>query len=319
MRVQLHYAEKTFPENKWYYLATHYVFIMLPAALGAWSTHIDAAKSPVEAVSFWVVVVLFLFVGFPYVVLKKRSMQGKSNESVIDKINHHLGDVNELLLDLRTALLSTRRLAHKVIYGLEDLPSTREALRALRKFAPASLTYASIMQEILEETFQLVAKGNRNLNIHVTVGFLAPRDDSRLHVLAYANSDRTPSMNMDGFAENEGCAGRCWAQNEIIIVPNTDRDEKHGFAATSHRHHQIKSIACLPVSFVNKNDNSREFIGVLSLDADMPEYFRDSAFCRESLRTELEPYFALIRGAYRFHSLCSEQDLAEHPAGASHA
>lgn len=303
MHVEIKAPEKKFPENLLYGFAIQAVFIAIPLALGMWSSHLDSATKPRMTVVFWTCTLLYFFALFPFAHFKRRGMQITANEDMVKQVNEHLELVNNIMMDLRAALVSVRRLTNDTMYGLESFLGGDQTLRIITEHI--KFNYPGVVEAILKEVFWIVAKGNRNLNIHITVGFLAP-NGQKLHVIAYVNSDNTPSSNTEGFGLNEGCAGMCWAEKAIVVVSNIDKDDPRGFVSKSMRHHRIKSVACFPVMFTDKLDKSQTFVGVLSLDSDTADYFKDDARFKEVLRTELEPFFALIKCAYRLHLLFSK-------------
>ncbi|PTL35252.1 hypothetical protein CLG94_11170 [Candidatus Methylomirabilis limnetica] len=303
MHIEIRTPEQKFPENQLYGFFFQFVLVAIPLGLGIWRSQIDSARSPNEAVAFWTCIILYFFVIFPFSHFKRRKMQATANQSTLDQINTHLKLVNDVLMDLRAVLVSVRRLTNNTMYGLERFFAGQPTLMEIVEHA--RFNYAEIVEVILKEVFWVVAKGNRDLNIHLTVGFLMPIGQ-KLQVVAYVNSDNSPSSNREGFILNEGCAGTCWAEKAIVVVPDVRKDDLHGLTSKSQRHHRIKSIACFPVMFTDKLDKSQEFVGVLSLDCDVADYFRDEARFKEAVRTTLEPFFALIRFTYRLHLLLSK-------------
>lgn len=304
MQVEIRAQEQKFLENRLYGFGIQLILVAMPLGLGVWSSHIDLASSPKWAVAFWTCLILYFCGLFPFSYFIRRKMQATANQSTLDQINTHLKLVNDVLMDLRAVLVSVRRLTNNTMYGLErfftDQPISRETAEHVR------FNYPEIVEAILKEVFWITAKGNRDLNIHITVGFLMPVEQ-KLQVVAYVNSDNSPSTNREGFALNEGCAGTCWAEKVIVVVPDIRKGgDLRGFVSKSQRHHRIKSIACFPVMFTDKLDKSQEFVGVLSLDSDAANYFEGDIQFKEVLRTTLEPFFALIRFTCRLHLLLSK-------------
>ena len=142
-----------------------------------------------------------------------------------------------------------------------------------------------------------------DLDRHFRVTFMEPQGDE-LRITSYYNSEiEMPQTMARGLTLKKGIgvAGKAWELGEPFVVPDVQAD----LAQTApifqvltppHKRLRIKSIVSIPV--FERNHRGEALIGILNLDSDRPNEFRDTDPHLSDLLILLRPFLRFIEWAY---------------------
>lgn len=218
-------------------------------------------------------------------------------------------------LHFRQVLLAVRKLA--LSFAMEIDRSTRAFQHRQEQSIPVTHpTYSSLqifdfdktLNTILYQIFDNFSEGNQNLERHFRVTLMVPQGD-QLKIQYFANSDgevpRTKAQDK-GFRKKEGCAGWAWATGKTWIVSDvakfrreSERAIQRGqefpdyFVNVHEEHIRIMSIVSIPLAFKGY-EGGEEVLGVINIDSDVRNFFKDSQPARDYLRRRIQPYIHII-------------------------
>lgn len=207
-------------------------------------------------------------------------------------------------MQLRQVLASFRKLTND---------ATTRILSARRSSPTDALSFPydhdTLMSEVMGAVFFVVSQNNRDLERHFRVTFMQVVDNA-LWIRYYANTDNEPPVTMTErqcFQIGEGVAGQAWQRNELVIEPDTQRGSLFVPKTTQHRRFDIKSVVCIPVDIWDTASGTRRVIGVLNIDSDQSNYFRNTHSGQRYLEVTIRPYVRLIRLLYAIREVLPPQ------------
>lgn len=251
------------------------------------------------AVAIWCIMVVVWILIFGAVELVRASSRGDWEM----RLRHVLLSFRKLTNDAITRILAAQA------SGLDAPPSLH-----------AAFDHDTLMGHIMAAVFYATSQGNPDLEKHFRVTFMEVQEDA-LWIRYYANSDNEPPATMSvgaSFANGQGVAGQAWSRNNMVIVPDVESDIRRGgiFVCKTEQHErfEIKSVVSIPVALARPGRGTTTVIGVLNIDSDQRNYFRDTHSDRRLLEITIRPYIRLIRLLYAVRQTLAHQAEPGQPA-----